>query len=128
MRGLVVRWLVSALALYLTTQIVRGVEAHTWSALVFAAVTIGILNAVVRPIILVLTLPLNLLTLGLFTLVVNGAMLKLASDVVKGFEVESLWAGVKGGLLMSVFTFFINLLIGESGRIEIVRIREVVRY
>jgi putative membrane protein len=127
MRGLVIRWLVSAVALYLTSLIVRGIEIHGIVPLLFAAVTIGILNAVVRPIILLLTLPLNLLTLGLFTLVVNAFMLWMASQVVQGFEVHGFWAALGGWLVMSFFTFLINLLIGESG-IEVVTWRSVVRY
>jgi putative membrane protein len=128
MRGLVVRWLVSALALYLTSLIVEGIAIQGVFPLLFAAVTIGILNAIVRPVILLLTLPLNVLTLGLFTLVVNAGMLWMAAQVVKGFEVQGFWSALGGWLLMSLFTFFINLLIGESGRVEIVRIRQVVRY
>lgn len=127
MRGLVVRWLVSALALYLTSLIVDGIEIQGVFPLLFAAVTIGILNAIVRPVILLLTLPLNILTLGLFTLVVNAGMLWMAAQVVKGFEVHGFWSALGGWLLMSVFTFFINLLIGESGRVEIVRVRQIVR-
>jgi putative membrane protein len=123
MQGLVVRWLVSALALYLTDLIVAGVNIDTITALLFAAVTIGVLNAVVRPIILLLTLPLNILTLGLFTLVVNGLMLKIASEVVNGFHVNGFWSAVGGALLMSFFSFFINLLIGDTGKVEVVRIR-----
>lgn len=123
MQGLLVRWLVSALALYLTNLIVAGIHVDGIMALLFAAVTIGILNAVVRPIILLLTLPLNILTLGLFTLVVNGLMLKMASEVVNGFVVEGFWSAVGGALLLSFFSFFINLLIGDTGRIEVVRIR-----
>jgi putative membrane protein len=128
MQGLVIRWLVSAVALYLTSLIVRGIEIHGVIPLLFAAVTIGILNAVVRPIILLLTLPLNLLTLGLFTLVINAFMLWMASKVVIGFEVHGFWAALGGWLVMSFFTFLINLLIGESGRIEIVTWRRTVRY
>ena len=127
MQGLVIRWLVSAVALYLTSLIVRGIEIQGVVPLLFAAVTIGILNAVVRPFVLLLTLPLNLLTLGLFTLVVNGLMLWMASKVVIGFVVHGFWAAIGGWLVMSFFTFLINLLIGESGRIEIVRVRHVVR-
>jgi putative membrane protein len=127
MQGLVVRWLVSAVALYLTSLIVRGIEVHGVFPLLFAAITIGILNAVVRPVILLLTLPLNVLTLGLFTLVVNAGMLWMASEVVRGFEVHGFWSALGGWLLMSLFTFVINLLIGESGRIEIVHVRQVVR-
>ncbi len=108
MRGLVVRWLVSAIALYLTSLIVRGIEIQSLAALVFAAVTIGVLNAVVRPLILLLTLPLNILTLG--------------------FNVHGFWSALGGWLLMSFFTFVINVLIGETGRIEIVHVRQVVRF
>ena len=128
MRGLVIRWLVSAVALYLTSEIVRGIEIDGVVPLLFAAVTIGVLNAVVRPLVLLLTLPLNVLTLGLFTLVVNAGMLWMASQVVIGFRVHGFWSALGGWLLMSFFTFLINLLIGETGQIEIVRIRQAVRF
>jgi putative membrane protein len=126
MRGLVIRWFVSAAALYLTSLIVRGIEIHGIVSLLFAAVTIGVLNAVVRPVILLLTLPLNVLTLGLFTLVVNAGMLWMASKVVVGFEVRGFWSALGGWLLMSFFTFVISLLIGESG-VEVVHVRRAVR-
>jgi len=128
MQGLVIRWLVSAVSLYLTSLIVRGIEIDGIFPLLFAAVTIGILNAVVRPVILLLTLPLNVLTLGLFTLVVNATMLWMASKVVIGFHVHGFWSALGGWLLMSLFTFLINVLIGETGRIEVVRMRHVVRF
>jgi len=122
-----IRWLVSAAALYLTSLIVRGIEVHGVGSLLFAAATIGILNALVRPVILLLTLPLNILTLGLFTLVVNAAMLKLASEVVRGFEVHGFWSALGGWLLLSFFTFLINFAIGETG-VEVVTFRRVVRF
>ena len=128
MQGLVVRWLVSAIALYLTSLIVRGIEIQGVAPLLFAAITIGVLNAFVRPVILLLTLPLNILTLGLFTLVVNAGMLWMASKVVVGFNVHGFWSALGGWLLMSFFTFVINVLIGESGRIEVVHVRQVVRF
>jgi putative membrane protein len=128
MRGLVVRWLVSATALYLTSLIVRGIQIDGIASLLFASVTIGVLNAIVRPVILLLTLPINILTLGLFTLVVNAGMLWMASKVVIGFHVYGFWSALGGWLLMSFFTFMINLLIGESGKIEIVHVRQVVRF
>ena len=122
-----IRWLVSALALYLTSLVVRGIEIQGVGALLFAAATIGILNAVVRPVLFLLTLPINILTLGLFTLVINAGMLKLTSDVVRGFEVHGFWSALGGWLLLSIFTFTINLLIGETGRIEVVSVRKIVR-
>ncbi len=126
MRGLVIRWLVSAAALYLTSLVVRGIEVQGVGSLFFAAATIGILNAVVRPLILLLTLPLNIVTLGLFTLVVNAAMLKLASEVVRGFEVHGFWSALGGWLLLSLFTFLINIVIGETG-VEVVHVRRMLR-
>ena len=126
MRGLVIRWVVSAVALYLTSLVVRGIEVQGVGSLFFAAATIGILNAVVRPLILLLTLPLNIVTLGLFTLVVNAAMLKLASEVVRGFEVHGFWSALGGWLLLSLFTFLINVVIGETG-VEVVHVRRMVR-
>jgi len=128
MRGLVVRWLVSAVALFLTSRIVRGIEIQGIVPLLFAAVTIGVLNAVVRPFVLLLTLPLTVLTLGLFVLVVNAGMLWMASKVVMGFNVHGFWSALGGWLLMSFFTFLINVLIGETGRIEVVHMRQVVRF
>ena len=127
MRGLVIRWLVSAAALYVTSLIVRGIEIQGIFPLLFAAVTIGVLNAVVRPFVLLLTLPLTILTLGLFTLIVNAMMFWMAAKVVVGFNVHGFWSALGGWLLMSFFTFVINVLIGETGRIEIVRMRHVVR-
>ena len=127
MRGLIFRWIVSAVALWLTSLIVRGIQVDGVWALVFAAMTIGILNAVIRPILFLLTLPINLLTLGLFTFVLNAGMLKLASDLVRGFEVHGFWSALGGTLLMSFFTFVINALIDDDGHVEVVTVRSIVR-
>ncbi len=128
MQGLVIRWLVSAIALYLTSLIVRGIEIQGVAPLLFAAVTIGILNAVVRPFILLLTLPLTILTVGFFVLVVNASMLWLASEVVKGFTVGGFWSAFWGCIVMSFFTFLINALIGDRGTLEVVEFRQIVRF
>ncbi len=123
MRGLVVRWIVSAVALYLTSRVVRGIEVRDVGSLLYAAAMIGIINAFVRPIVLFLTLPLSIVTFGLFVLVVNAAMLALASAFVPGFVVRGFGAALFGWLLLSFFTFVINVLIGERGHIEVVRLR-----
>jgi putative membrane protein len=122
-RGLVVRWIVSAIALYLTSRIVRGIDVRGLGPLLAAAAMIGIINAFVRPVVLLLTLPLTVVTLGLFVLVVNAAMLALASAFVPGFEVRGFFAALVGWLLLSFFTFVINVLIGAHGRIEVVQLR-----
>ncbi len=123
MNGLVVRWLVSAAALYLTSGIVKGIEVRGMGPLLFAAAAIGVINAFVRPIVLLLTLPISVVTLGLFVMVVNAAMLWLASTFVPGFEVHGFWSAFWGWLVLSFITFLINLLIGEHGRIEVVHFR-----
>jgi putative membrane protein len=122
-RGLVVRWIVSAIALWLTSGIVGGIEIQGFASLLLAAAMIGVINAFVRPVVLLLTLPLTLVTLGLFVFVVNALMLWLASAFVPGFVVRGFGAAFFGWLLLSFFTFVINVLIGEHGHIEVVRLR-----
>ena len=123
MRGMLIRWIVSATALWLTSRVVRGIQVQGLVPLLVAAAMIGIINAFVRPVVLVLTLPLTIVNFGLFVLVVNAAMLTLASALVPGFAVRGFWAALCGWLLLSLFTFAINVLIGEHGRIEIVEFR-----
>jgi len=123
MRGILVRWLVSAVALWLTSSVVHGVQVRGVGSLLLAAAMIGVINAVVRPVVLLLTLPLSIVTFGLFVLVVNASMLALASVFVPGFEVQGFWAALWGWLLLSFFTFAINVLIGEHGQIEVFEFR-----
>ena len=99
--GFVLRWLINAVALYLTTFIVPGVKVPGFGAAVVAALVLGIVNAVIRPVALVLTLPLNILTLGLFTFVVNAGMLYLVSRVTL-LRLEGFWATVLGAIVLSV--------------------------
>ena len=118
MQGFFVRWLINALALAFTSWLVSGIWVDGVGPLFIAALVLGILNALLRPLLIVLTLPINLLTLGLFTFVINGAMLKLTSSVVTGFHVEGFWSAVIGALVMSLFSFLLNLFVADSGRVE----------
>ena len=124
MQGLLIRWLVSAVALWLTAAIVPGIEVRAPGALLGAAAIIGILNAFVRPVIVLLTLPLTVVTLGLFVLIINAAMLKMASSLVPGFVVQGWLSAIAGWLLLSFFTFLINVLIGETG-VEVIHVRRL---
>jgi putative membrane protein len=121
--GLVVRWIVSAIALWLTDKIVSGIDIQGVGPLLAAAAAIGIVNAVVRPIVILLTLPLSIVTLGFFVLIVNALMFMLAATLVPGFVVYGFWGGFFGWLVMSFFTFCINVLIGEHGRVEVITVR-----
>lgn len=106
-----VHTLVLAIALWVTTEVVPGVTVTSWAALALAAVVLGVVNAVVRPILLVLTLPITVLTLGLFYLVVNGMAFGLAAAVVPGFRVGSWTAAILGALLTSVVSWFLGIFV-----------------
>ena len=108
--GFLIRWGINALALYLTTLIVPGVKVPTFGAAVVSALVLGIVNAVIRPIILLLTLPLNILTLGLFTLVVNTLMLYIVSSVTQ-LHLENFWAAFLGAIVLSVVSAILSRLI-----------------
>jgi putative membrane protein len=115
---LVIRWVTTAVALWLTSLIVKGIAIDGVMPLFFAAVVLGIFNAILRPLMLVITFPINLLTLGLFTFIINGAMLKLTADVVRGFSVEGFGSAVIGALLLSAISFALSLFVSDAGRIQ----------
>jgi putative membrane protein len=124
MTGLLIRWIINALALVLISQVIEGVRVDGLGAAFVAAAVLGILNAVLRPILLILTLPITILTLGLFALLLNGFMLYLAGSVVRGFHVEGFWSAVFGALFLSVISWIANAFINDRGRIEYIDIRE----
>ena len=111
---LLARFLLNALAVMATAYIVPGISvANFWSALI-ATLVIGIINALIRPPIILLTLPINLLTLGLFTLVINALMFWLASSIVKGFEVKDFTAAFLGALVFWLVSWFTNVLLTKE--------------
>lgn len=113
MRGLIVRWVVNAIALYVTTRLVGGVHADSTEAILIAAAVLGIVNAVIRPIVLVLTFPFTIATLGIFIFIVNGLMLLLVSRWVSGFEVAGLGSAVWGALVLSIVSGIINFIVRD---------------
>ncbi len=119
-RGFVYRWLVNAFALAVSAWIVKGIEVHGVLSLFFAAMVIGVLNAFVRPLVIILTLPLNILTMGLFTFVINGLMIMMASKVVRGFIVADFWSALVGAIFLAIISFLINLFVADDGSINII--------
>ena len=87
----------------------------------FAAALLGILNAFFRPILIILTLPINILTMGLFTFVINAILLLMASGVIPGFDVSGFWAALGGSIIISLISWLLNMLVNPQGRIEIIR-------
>jgi len=120
MTGLLIRFVVTGIAVLLATAIIPGIEVHSASAGVAAVIVLALLNAVVRPFLYLLSLPFIILTLGLFMVIINALLLQLVSLLVKGFVVQGFWPSVWGALLISVVSSILNLWISEQGRVEIV--------
>ena len=112
MRLLIV-WLVNAVALFVLPYVFPWVKVDTFWAALAAALVLGLVNALIRPILVLLTLPITVLTLGLFYLIVNGFTFLLASKLVPGFEVSSFWWAVLGALVVSVVSWFVGSFAGS---------------
>lgn len=113
--GLIVTWLVAGLAVMVTAWLLPGVHVAGFTAALWAALAIGLANAVVRPLMILLTLPVTLLTLGLFLLVINGLMLELADYMIEGFRVEGLLWAVLASIVFSVVSSVLGtLLLGSD--------------
>ena len=111
MAGFLIHTIVLAIAIWITASVVPGVSVTSWTALAVAALALGVVNAIVRPILLVLTFPITVLTLGLFYLVVNGIAFGLAAAVVPGFDIASWTAAILGALLTSILSWFIGIFV-----------------
>lgn len=120
MKGFILKWAVSTAALAVAAWVVKGIIIESGWALFVAALVIGLLNAFLKPIVIILTLPLNILTLGLFTFVINAIMILLASEVVKGFTVNGFWAALTGAIIMSAASFILNLFIRDNLKVSVV--------
>jgi putative membrane protein len=105
-----VTWLLSVLALVLTAYLVPGIQIEGFQTAIVAAAVMGLLNATVRPILVLLTLPLTFITLGLFLIVINAITLGLVSLLVPGFTISNLFAGLIGALVLSLITTVLNCL------------------
>ena len=114
MQRFLIHWLVIALALWVTAYILPGVTFDSTTALAVAAIVLGLVNAVIRPILTLLTLPITILTLGLFYLLVNGFTFLLASKVVPGFGVSTFWWAVLGELLVSIVSAFVGKFVEDD--------------
>ena len=111
MAGFLIHTIVLAVAIWVTAQLVSGVRIESWVSLAGAAVVLGVVNAIVRPVLLILTLPITVLTLGLFYLVVNGLAFGLAAALVPGFQIASWTAAILGALLTSVISWFVGIFV-----------------
>ena len=118
MRGVLLRWFVLTAAVMMACWLLNGIHVDGMFPALLAAAMLGILNAVLRPVLILLTLPLNIMTLGLFTFVINGLMLLIVSAVIPGFDVQGFWTAVFGALIIGATSWLLNRFIGSTGKIE----------
>ncbi|MBN1102751.1 MAG: phage holin family protein [Deltaproteobacteria bacterium] len=114
MHGLFFRWLVLTLAILIASYIIEGIEVKGFLSAFFAAAVLGILNAFLRPILIILTLPINILSIGLFTFVINAFLLMMASGVISGFVVHGFWSAVLGSLVISLVNWVLSSFLGGT--------------
>lgn len=107
-------WLLNALALLAVAYFVPGIHVAGLAAALVAALVIGLVNMLIRPILVLLTLPITVLTLGLFILVINGVLFYVVGHWLQGFEVKTLLAGIIGALLYSIFTWLLSALLIDN--------------
>jgi putative membrane protein len=120
MRGLVIRFVITGVAVFLASHIIPGIRVETVGAGIAAALVLALLNAIVRPVLYVLSLPFIVLTLGLFVIIINAILLQFVDWLIDGFEVLGFWAGFWGALVISIVSSILNLVVSEQGRWEVV--------
>jgi putative membrane protein len=116
MARFLIRLIFASIGLWIASEIVPGVEVTDIGTLILAALLLGVVNAIVRPVVVVLTFPITLVTLGLFLLVVNAAMIGLVALFLKGFVVEGLWAGVLAAIVTGVISWIGQAITKEDRR------------
>jgi len=114
MRWMMIKWLCLTGAILFTAYVVDGIYVSGFFSAFFTAAALGVLNMFFRPILLILTLPINIMTLGLFTFIINALMLKMVSGLISGFYVDGFWAAVFGSLMISLANWFLNSVMEDS--------------
>jgi len=125
MHGFLIRWLILTISIMITAYLTDGIYVADFFSAFWAAALLGILNAFFRPILFILTLPITILTLGLFTFIVNAIMLLMVSSMVSGFQVDGLWSAVWGSLFISIVSWLLTSFISEKGRVEYIYMKRV---
>lgn len=114
--GILLVWLVNTLALIAVAYLMPAITVTSfWSALV-AALILGLINAVIRPVLILLTLPVTIITLGLFILVINGLLFWFVGSFIEGFVVQGFWAGFFGAILFSIVSWLLSALVLKGGK------------
>lgn len=116
MKSFFLRWLITAFSVLVAAQLLDGITYSGWGALLLAALVLGLLNALIRPVLLFLSLPFIFVTMGLFILIVNAAMLKLTSGLTPGFHVTGFWTTVFGALIISAVSWALSAVFRDENK------------
>jgi len=124
MTGTLIRWVILTVSIIAAAYTIEGIHMSGFFSALLAAAVLGILNAVLRPILILLTLPINILSLGLFTFIINAFLLKTVSVVIPGFDIRGFWPAILGALIISLVSWLLNSLIGERGQVEFIDLKK----
>jgi len=118
MYGLLLRWLILTTAILVAAYLFPGIRVSGFGSALFAALVLGVLNALFRPVLIILTLPINVLTLGLFTFVINALLLMMTSGVIGGLQVAGFGSALLGSLVISLVSWGLSSFVSDRGRVE----------
>lgn len=123
MNGILIRWLILTASILAAAYLVPGIQAGSFFSALAAAAVLGILNALLRPVLIILTLPITVLSMGLFLFVINALLLMMASGVVGSFHVFGFGSALLGSLVISLVGWLLNSFISDRGRVEYIELR-----
>ncbi len=123
MNGLLIRWLILTVSILICAYLIDGIHVAGFFSAFVAAAFLGVLNALLRPLLVLLTLPINILTLGLFTFVINAVLLLMVSGVVTGLEIRGFWSALGGALIISLISWVLLSFISDKGRVEYIDLK-----
>lgn len=112
--GLIINWIVYAIAIGLSAYFLPGIGVDSVTTALLVAVVLGLINAILRPVLIILTLPINILTLGLFSLVINALLVLLAANLVPGFQVDGFWWALLFALVLSIINSILSSLVHDD--------------
>jgi putative membrane protein len=119
MKRFLLKWFITTVSIFIVANVFGLIYIENLGVLILASLLLGILNAFVRPMLLILTLPINIVSLGLFTLVINGFLLYVVAGLVSGFEVTSFWKALLAATLISIVNAMINILIHKEPKVVV---------
>jgi putative membrane protein len=119
MQGIIIRLVINSIALWVADWLIGGLEIQSNGTLIGAALLLGVVNAIVRPFFVILTLPITIMTLGIFLLVINAAMLGLVAKLLPGFVLQGFWPALGGAAVVSLVSWIGNRYIGPRGNVDV---------